>query len=302
MKAPLAVAILVTAALTAPAAAHADSAVVSISRQAFDPSRVTVVAGDTLTWRNSDFTEHDVGAGDGSFDSGRLQRLGAFTHRFDRVEIVPYLCTIHPFMRGQVDVAGALLHGPHGSVPAGQPLRLEGRAAAGATSVALERAVAGGGWQPVAATVPGPTRAFTFVIAPAASSAYRAVTVAGPSPPITVQLSTRSELRTTVRLRGRRRLVAVASRPAAPHALTTLQRYSRWHYSWRARARGRLDGLGRTTFELPAGARGLVRVVLSPSPYAPALAISTPVRLRNGRPAADPLDAIGHEDGAPHAT
>src|SRR4029453_11181867 len=48
---------------------------------------------------------------------------------------------------------------------------------------------------------------------------------------------------------------------------------------------------GRTTFRLPAGARGLVRVLLNRDRHGPPLATSRPVRLKNGKPAADPLPA-----------
>jgi hypothetical protein len=41
------------------------------------------------------------------------------------------------------------------------------------------------------------------------------------------------------------------------------------------------------------------RLVRVPAALLPALAASTPVRLESGTPAADPLDAIGHEDQAP---
>jgi hypothetical protein len=258
---------------------------VAISGQAFDPAHVTVVVGDTVTWRNTDFVEHDVRAADGSFDSGRLARFGAYAHRFDGVAAAPYVCTIHPFMRGQVDVAGALLYEPAGGALAGLPLRIQGRAAAGATSVTLEREL-DDGWQNVATTAPGSDGAFSFLVTPDASWRYRAVTAAGPSPAVTVTVIANIEVHLTVR---RHRLVRVKTRPAAPHMLATLQRYSRWHYRWRRFARERLGVDGRTTFRLPAGARGLVRVLLKRDRHGTPLATSRPVRLKNGKPAADPL-------------
>jgi hypothetical protein len=264
---------------------------VVISGQAFDPAQVTVVAGDTVTWRNTDFVEHDVRAADGSFDSGRLARFGVYAHRFDGVAAAAYLCTIHPFMRAQVDVVGALLYGPAAGVLAGVPLRMEGRAAAGAPSVMLEREIHDGSWQTVATTASGSDGAFAFVVVPAASSRYRAVTADGPSPAVTVNVSAEVEVRATARRARRHRLVRVKTRPAAPHMLATLQRYSRWHYRWRRLARERLGVDGRTTFRLPADARGLVRVLLNRDRHGPPVATSRPVRLKNGKPAADPLAA-----------
>jgi hypothetical protein len=172
-------------------------------------------------------------------------------------------------------------------VLAGLPLRLLGRAAAGATSVRLEREL-DDGWQNVATTAPGSDGAFAFLVTPDASWRYRAVTAAGPSPAVTVSVTADIEVRLTVR---RRRLVRVTTSPATPHVLATLQRYSSWHYRWRRRARKRLGTRGRAAFRLPAGGRGLVRVVLNRDRRAPPLATSRPVRVRNGKPAADPLAA-----------
>ena len=269
---------------------------VSIAGQAFVPNRLNVVGGDTVTWSNSDFTAHDVRAADGSFDSERLQRFGAFSRRVGAVGAVPYLCTIHPFMRGEVDVVAALLQAPPGPVLAGRPVRLDGRAAAGTTAVTLQRQAADGSWQAARTTAPGPDEAFAFVVTADAPVTYRAVTTAGASPPVALQVTAQAAVRLTVRHRRAR----VRTDPPTPHARATLQQYDRWYYLWRPRAHKRLDRDGRTTFKIPAGARGLVRVVLTRNRHAPALATSTPVRLKNGKPAADPLDAIGHEDEARH--
>jgi plastocyanin len=300
MRACLAGAILATTALAAPAAARAAGTAVSIPGRFFDPDRVAIVAGDSVTWLNRDFTGHDVRASDGSFDSGRLERFRSYTQRFDRVATVPYLCTIHPFMTGQVDVAGAWLHAPAGSVPPGLPLRLDGRAAAGATSVSLERELDGGSWQSVGAAVPGSDGAFAFVVTADASSSYRAVTAAGASPPVTVHVTAQIDVRVTVRPRRRHRLVRVRTRPAAPRVLATLERYSRWHFIWSRLARQRLGLHGRTSFRLPAGARGRVRVVLSRDRHAPPLATGGPVRLSDGKPVADPLEMVDTDDGEPN--
>lgn len=272
------------------------AAAVSIAGQAFTPNRLAVVGGDTVTWSNADFTAHDVRAADGSFDSGRLERLGAFGHRFDAIGAMPYLCTIHPFMRGELDVVAALLHAPPGAALAGGPVRLDGRAAAGTTAVTLQRQAADGSWQAAGTTAPGPDEAFAFVVTADAPVLYRAVTAAGTSPPVTLQVTAQAAVRLTVRHRRAR----VRTDPPTPHARAALQHYDRWHYMWRPRAHERLDGHGRTTFKLPADARGLVRILLTRNGHAPALATSAPVQLKNGKRAADPLDALGHEHEARH--
>jgi plastocyanin len=295
MRPRLAPAVVAALALACPSAARAAVGVVSIPGQSFDPSRLAITVGDTVTWRNNDFREHDVRAADGSFDSGRLPRFASFARWFDKVGSVPYLCTIHPFMRGQVDVLAALLSGPPESVLAGQPVHLQGRAGAGATSVALERRLADGSWGAVGTTAPGADGAFAFVVTADAATTYRAVTAAGTSPAVTVSVVAAVTVDVTVRPRRRQRVVKVATRPVAPHALATLERYSRWHYMWRRHARARLGARGHATFRLPSRARGLVRIVLRATPHGPPLAISAPVRVRNGKPAVDPLAAIVHD-------
>lgn len=78
---------------------------VTIKNIAFQPVRVEVGAGQTVTWRFEDSaTPHTVTAADGSFDSG-TKTSGRFSHRFDKPGTYDYTCTIHPQqMRGTVVV------------------------------------------------------------------------------------------------------------------------------------------------------------------------------------------------------
>ncbi|MDQ3895898.1 MAG: cupredoxin domain-containing protein [Actinomycetota bacterium] len=78
---------------------------VTIKNIAFQPVRVEVAAGQTVTWRFEDSaTPHTVTAADGSFDSG-TKTSGRFSHRFDKPGTYDYTCTIHPQqMRGTVVV------------------------------------------------------------------------------------------------------------------------------------------------------------------------------------------------------
>ena len=69
----------------------------------FDPPEVTVTAGDAVEWRFEGSVEHDVVADDESFVSP-LQRQGTYVHVFDTPGEYPYLCSVHPEMRGRVIV------------------------------------------------------------------------------------------------------------------------------------------------------------------------------------------------------
>jgi plastocyanin len=88
-------------------AAEGGSAEVSMKDIKFNPSEVTVKAGDTVTWTNDDGVGHDV-TGD-SFKSGEpgaLENGDTFEHTFDKAGTFDYVCTVHPGMKGTVKVTG----------------------------------------------------------------------------------------------------------------------------------------------------------------------------------------------------
>jgi plastocyanin len=71
----------------------------------FDPSDVTVKAGDTVTWTNEDSVGHDVTGDDfKSGDPGGIAGGDTFEHTFDEAGTFKYVCTVHPGMEGAVKV------------------------------------------------------------------------------------------------------------------------------------------------------------------------------------------------------
>ena len=81
---------------------------VDIPSISYDPAEVTVKAGTTVKWTNSDDLPHTVtkdgGAGP-DFDSGDLEPGGGeFEQTFDEPGTVDYVCTIHPGQAGTVTV------------------------------------------------------------------------------------------------------------------------------------------------------------------------------------------------------
>lgn len=283
-------------ALLAPAAARADTAAVGIPGRYFSPPRLTVVAGDSVTWHNSDFNTHTVTARDGAFASGRLSHGLSFSHTFATVGQHPYECTIHPFMSGEVDVVAATLSAPAGSALAGEPVTLRGRTAAGAAAVTLQRQ-AGGAWLDAASTAPGAGGAFSFVVRPDVPTAYRVHTAAGDSAPVTVSVTSQLRLRLRVRRAGRGRNVALTVTPPSRGLVATLQVYVLERYAWLPLARKRLDADGRATFRFPHRRRGLVRAVVSRGRHAPPLVVGSGVRLRNGRHGRPPPVGPPADDG-----
>jgi plastocyanin len=272
-------------ALAAPATASADDFAISMPGKYFDPQRLTIVAGDQVSWRNADFVSHDIRATNGAFDSGPIGRQGVFLHRFDAAGNYGLVCSIHPFMTGDVDVLGATLSGPKTAVVAGEPVTLEGRAPVGSGSVSLEEQAADGAWKPVASTSAAADGRFTFTMPAHETAAYRAVSNAGTSLPIAVNVSARVELDVHVH-KGR---VMVETKPAAKGLVATLQIYSRERFSFRRIAHVTTDRKGMAEFRVRHGLRGTVRVLLSRVEGGPALGVSHAVRLRDGRMIADPM-------------
>ena len=84
-----------------------DAAEVDIPDISFAPDSLTVKAGTTVTWTNSDDIPHTVtkdGGPGADFDSGNLAPGDTFEQTFDAKGKVDYLCQIHPGQEGSVTV------------------------------------------------------------------------------------------------------------------------------------------------------------------------------------------------------
>jgi plastocyanin len=93
-----------TASPSAPAAGGGDT--IDIKNFAFNPASLTVKAGAVVTVTNSDSTTHTVTAtGAKAFDTGDIApgRTATFTAP-SKAGSYPFICTIHPFMKGTLTV------------------------------------------------------------------------------------------------------------------------------------------------------------------------------------------------------
>jgi len=68
----------------------------------FEPETVTVKVGQSVTWVNEDSVSHDATADDGSWRTEISNQGGSVTLMFDTPGIYPYICTLHPAMKGTV--------------------------------------------------------------------------------------------------------------------------------------------------------------------------------------------------------
>ncbi len=86
--------------------AEAKSWAVDIKGFAFNPGTVTIKAGETITWTNSDTAPHTVTdiSGPESFKSDPVAPGGSFSHTFTKPGKYTYKCSIHPTMNGVVVV------------------------------------------------------------------------------------------------------------------------------------------------------------------------------------------------------
>ncbi|HLJ51747.1 MAG TPA: cupredoxin family copper-binding protein [Rhizomicrobium sp.] len=77
---------------------------VTIKNFSFGPNAITVAAGTTVTWHNSDGEPHTVVSADGLFRSAALDTGEAFSFKFTKPGTFKYVCTIHPRMVASVIV------------------------------------------------------------------------------------------------------------------------------------------------------------------------------------------------------
>ncbi len=75
------------------------------------PQDVSINAGDTVIWANTDTAAHTVTSGsptdgpDGTFDSSLFMAGATFEVTFDDSGSYDYFCMVHPWMQGNVQVS-----------------------------------------------------------------------------------------------------------------------------------------------------------------------------------------------------
>jgi plastocyanin len=79
-----------------------------MSGYAFDPSTIHARVGESIHWVNDDSAPHNVtGTSGPTFKaSPTFSRGGSFTLRLTQAGTYHYFCTVHPFMKGTIEVTG----------------------------------------------------------------------------------------------------------------------------------------------------------------------------------------------------
>ena len=76
---------------------------VAIEGTSYKPSTITVKKGESVTWVNKDPFPHTVTSA-GAFDSKSIAANGKWTFRTTKAGEFPYICTLHPNMKGTIKV------------------------------------------------------------------------------------------------------------------------------------------------------------------------------------------------------
>jgi plastocyanin len=71
---------------------------------AFEPSSTTIEAGGKVTWKNQGQAPHTATADDDSFDTRTVDAGKLAAETFKQAGTFSYICTIHPDMKGTIEV------------------------------------------------------------------------------------------------------------------------------------------------------------------------------------------------------
>jgi plastocyanin len=267
------IAIAAAAGAIACAPAQAETLSVAVLFQAFSPTQLDALPGDTIQWSNGSDRTHTVTADDGSFDSGDLLGGATFALTAGAPGTYAFHCRIHPDMTGEINVSHVTLAGlPQVAVPAGDAIAVHGRTDDPLAPVSVERDL-GSGFHPVATVMPAPNGNWSAKVTADATGEYRAVAGLGASANERLLVIDR-HLSLTPTSRG----VRVTITPPLPYGRLVLQRNTRERFGWFPVARKRLDYASRAAFTVQRPAT--VRVALVDRDGWTPLALSPPLHLR----------------------
>ena len=105
LSAALIAAALALASFAAPV--RAEDAAVHIDNFTFDPPKLTVKVGTTVTWENRDDIPHTVVATNKAFRSKAMDTDGKFSFTFTTAGSYEYFCSLHPHMKATIVVEAA---------------------------------------------------------------------------------------------------------------------------------------------------------------------------------------------------
>lgn len=100
----LAVALAASVSFGAGSSASAAEDTVTIDNFTFNPPRLVVATGATVTWINQDDIPHAIASVTKSFRSKALDTDDRFSFTFTAPGVYEYFCSLHPHMKGTIVV------------------------------------------------------------------------------------------------------------------------------------------------------------------------------------------------------
>lgn len=96
---------------------QSQTAQVTIFEYGFNPRVLNITTGTTVTWMNSGSLVHTATDNESTpyWDSGSIAPSGSYSKFFGQPGLYQYYCTIHPFMKGYVNVTGSAVQPPQSS-------------------------------------------------------------------------------------------------------------------------------------------------------------------------------------------
>jgi plastocyanin len=276
----LAATLALGAALAVPAASTAmeDGPEVSVAYAAFQPAKITALAGQAVMWHNQSPRTHTVTADDGSFD-GSVFVGGMYTRSFDGPGTYTYHCTLHPEMHGEVDVYRLLLDDARASIAPGESFTVAGKAALPAGSDVAIEGDSGAGFQKVATASVGGDGSFSATVRPDAPTTYRATAGGDASPSILLNVLDR-KVTAKIARHGGTVVVGTHVAPAARGQTVVLQLHLPERFGWWPVRRARLGGKSSARFVVYTRRRVRARVLLTRPDGATPLASSPVLRVQ----------------------
>ena len=95
------------ACVVAPSVAQNRAVAVTIDNFVFEPARLTVKAGTTVTWTNRDDIPHTVASKDRLFKSKAMDTDETYSFTFSTPGEYGYFCSLHPHMTATIVVEAA---------------------------------------------------------------------------------------------------------------------------------------------------------------------------------------------------
>lgn len=98
----LAIVAAMFATIAQPITSAAENHLVTISSFKYEPEKLEIKPGDSVTWINRDIVPHTATAIDKSWDTGEILSGASRTIIFSNDHIKNYFCVYHPMMKGEV--------------------------------------------------------------------------------------------------------------------------------------------------------------------------------------------------------